>query len=427
VAALAMKAMLILALAALAVAASLDAHASGRAGQSVAQPPPAPSSQGQAAVTHGQLVAGASGVYQPIPPSLIAPTSTDRRNPFSIAPVGENPQGISCPDPSTLTKRQGGFYEQDPIGGGTHYLITIYPTFIRNAQGGYDGIDPGFGYSAPSVVPPGGDASLSTPGEHVTAANIGAHIIAVEAFIEDWGIWQDAQPTPPYGGHCAGASYIFSAPFIAGNAAPPSPPRAALERPPFPVGPALIAAISREWTIGTLETLPGPSSTARTFVHIPTCAWLNSTVPTNPVPFHAVTAVTAGGYTYFLVYNVVVTPGLVTWDWDDGTLSTSASVPEHGPATLPSYDPTAQKWTDPCEVSHAYANVDDGRTITATEAFSVSITVSWNDGVSTHAAAVPCDTTSRGACAVSIGPAQGWASGPHPVDQIEPVPFSPPR
>ena len=47
-----------------------------------------------------------------------------------------------------LTERRGGYYEQDPIGGGAHYLITIYPTFIRNAQGGYDGADAAFGYSA---------------------------------------------------------------------------------------------------------------------------------------------------------------------------------------------------------------------------------------------------------------------------------------
>ena len=390
-------------------------------------PPPAPSSHGQAAITHGELVAGASGVYQPIPPSTINPTGADGRNPFAIAPAGQNPQGISCPDPSTLTKRQGGYYEQDPIGGGTHYLIAIYPTFIRNAQGGYDGVDAVFGYSARNAVPAGGNAALSGPGDAVTAANIAAHVIAVDAFLVDWGIWQDAQAAPPYGGHCAGAGYVFSAPFIAGNAAPPAPPRALLEHPPFAAGPALLAAVTRDWSIGTLETLPGPGPTTTTFVHIPTCAWLNATESTAPVPFHALATATAGGYTYFLVYNVLVTPGSVTWDWGDGARSTTTSVPETGPSTLPSYDPTTQRWTDPCQVSHAYDSVSSGRTISATETFGVSITVSWSDGLSTHSAAVPCDGATGGPCALSIGPGQGWSSGPHPVNQVEPVPYSPPQ
>jgi hypothetical protein len=366
-------------------------------------------------------------VYQPIPPSTIGPARSGSGGALRRAAAGLNPQGLACPDPAILTTRHGGFYEQNPVGGGVHSLITIYPTFDRNAQGGYDGYDATFGYAARNAVPAGGDPALSGPGATVTAVNIAAHVIAVDAFLIQFGDWQDAQPNPPYGGHCAGASYVFSAPYIAGNAAPPAPPLAVLQRPPFQPGAALVAEVTRDWSIGMLQTLPGPGQTTRTYVHIPTCAWLASSVPTAPVPFHAVTTATAGGYTYFLVYNVVVTPGPVTWGWGDGTTATTASVIETQPSTLPSYDPTAQTWADPCQMSHAYASVDSGRTITASETFAVSITVSWSDGLSTHTAAVPCDPAGGGACTLTLGPAQGWVSGPHPVDQIEPVPFSPAR
>ena len=57
---------------------------------------------------------------------------------------------------------------------------------------------------------------------------------------------------------------------------------------------------------------------------------------------------------------------------------------------------------------------------------SVAITVSWSDGVSVHTASVPCNAATGGPCTLTIGPAQGWQSGPHPVDQIEPVPYIPP-
>jgi hypothetical protein len=134
----------------------------------------------------------------------------------------------------------------------------------------------------------------------------------------------------------------------------------------------------------------------------------------------------SNGFTLFLVYNVTVTPGTVTWDWGDGTQSTTAGPVESPPARLPSYDPTAQTWSDPCDVFHKYASVSDGRTISATASISVAITVTWSDGVNVFTQPVPCDAATGGACALAITPAQGWQSGPHPVDQIEPVPFSPP-
>ena len=68
---------------------------------------------------------------------------------------------------------------------------------VQFALGGYDGFDANLGYAARNIVPPGGDPAQSGPGEPVTAATIAAHVIAVDAFVEDWGTWQDAQPTWP--------------------------------------------------------------------------------------------------------------------------------------------------------------------------------------------------------------------------------------
>jgi hypothetical protein len=153
---------------------------------------------------------------------------------------------------------------------------------------------------------------------------------------------------------------------------------------------------------------------------------MSSTVPTIVLPFHTVATTTIAGYTLFLVYSVQVTPGPVTWDWGDSTQSTTTAAIESAPSTLPAYDPTAQTWTNPCSIFHAYSTVADARTITATETFTVAITVSWSDGVSVHTASVPCNAATSGPCTLTIGPAQGWQSGPHPVDQIEPVPYIPP-
>jgi hypothetical protein len=140
---------------------------------------------------------------------------------------------------------------------------------------------------------------------------------------------------------------------------------------------------------------------------------------------HAIKATQSNGFTLFLVYNVTVTPGTVAWDWGDGTRSTTDGPVESPPAALPTYDPTSQKWSDPCQVSHQYSTVADGRTISASEAVSVSITVTWSDGVNVYTQPVPCDVSTSGACNLAILPVQGWKSGPHPVEQIEPVPFTP--
>ena len=383
---------------------------------------PGPSSEGTAAVTHGKLVAGAGGTYLPITPENLAPTGPDRRSPLDVPPAAPNPQGMSCPAVHVIHLGPGA---PGPVGGILEFLV-IHPRFTKNAAGGYDGADPAFGYDVPNAIPPGGDATAIAPGSPATAANIAGQVISVTAYLHVLGTWVDARPVPPYGGSCQGAQFTFGAPLIAGDAAAPAPPQSVLQTPPFPTGPTLVAHISQSWTIGSVETLPGSDRTSRTFVHIPTCVWTRSTVPAAPEPFHALTETIDDGYVVFLLYDVVVMPGPVTWTWGDGLSTTAPGPVEAGPTSFPAYDPSTQHWSDPCAVSHAYGSVSAGATITAAETFTMTITVSWSDGVTVHTEPVPCDPVSGGACRLSIGAAQGWQSGPHPVDQIEPVPFSPP-
>jgi hypothetical protein len=383
---------------------------------------PGPSSQGSGAVTHGRLVAGAGGTYLPIVPTGIVSGGPEPRNPLDIPPAGANPQGMTCPEVHRFHIGPG----SPSPGGGIVAALSIHPSFVRNAAGGYDGFEARFGYAVPGAIPPGGDPTAIAVGSPATAANVAGHLVAVTAIVLNLGTWQDAQPVAPFGGSCQGAAFTFSPPYLAGDVPPPVPPSSVLDTPPFPTGADLVAGLTRAWTVGDVQILPGGSATSRTFVHIPTCAWTESTVPTVPDPYHALTTTVVGGYTLFLLYDVTVIPGTVAWNWGDGTSTVAPGPVEQGPGLLPAYDPATQQWRDSCAVSHKYAEVSSGATITATETFSIAITVSWSDGVATHTEPVACDSSSGGACHLTLGPGNGWQSGPHPVDQIEPVPFQTP-
>ena len=387
--------------------------------------PALPASTGESALTHGNLVTGASGTFTPITPSMIKPGGTDPGNAPSAGvpppyPAGDCPPAFGYLKPPTSPQ----FY-------------TIFPYFTRSSDGGYDGHDQWYGYDVKDAIQPGGDPNLTNVGDPATAANMAGHSIAVEIEIAPSGQWsttglqwsQQRQgllgPNSP--GVCDNGTfnYGYGETFLYGPAPASKPPSNVLTAPPFGLGPTLLANVSGTWRIGTVGTLPGPDTTTRTYVHIPTCAWLDSNVPTEPTALHSVTSTTvSNGYTVFLVYNVTVTPGPVTWDWGDGTQTASVDAPETGPGTLPAYDAAAQTWSDPCSVSHHYATVSDGRTITATQSFTIAITVYWNDGLATYSQTVPCSAATI-VCTLNIGAGQGWQSGPHPVDQIEPIPFSP--
>lgn len=406
---------------AVAVVISLMPAAAAIAAGGVGGSEPGPASEGTGALTHGRLVAGAGGTYLPIIPAGVIPMGPEPRNPLEIPPAGPNPQGMSCPASHRFHTGPG-----SPAPGGIVSVVTIHPAFSRNAAGGYDGFDARFAYAVPNAIPPGGDPTATSPGSPATAANVAGHLIAVTAFVLKRGTWQDAQPVAPFGGSCQGTMFSFSTPYLVGNAPPPFPPISVLRTPPFPTGADLVARVTRSWTVGNIETLPGTSPTSRTFVHIPTCAWMDSTVPVVADPYHALTSTVVDGYTLFLLYEVTVIPGTVTWSWGDGTTTAAPGPVERGPAQLPGYDPGSQHWSDPCAVSHEYAQVSAGATITAAETFTVTITVSWSDGVTVHTQPVACDANSEGACHLTIGAADGWQSGPHPVDQIEPVPYQAP-
>ena len=387
--------------------------------------PAAPASQASASADN-KLHTDASGAFTPGLPNYIPPTGQ-----------GPGPATVSSGPPYPKQGCPPGFGYMPALTAANPTETEIfYPSFTRNANGGYDGTDTWFGYNERNAIPPGGDAWRTDLGDPATAANIAGRKIAVEVVIGETDNWPAAVPKwnldyyQPVPGAAQGScdngsiSYGFTQPMIWGEAPPPAPPLSVLDAPPFGVGPTLLAGVTGSWRIGTVSTLPGPGNTSRTFVHIPTCAWLDSGVPTATAFLHAITTAQSRGYTLFLVYNITVTPSGVTWNWGDGAQNTSLDAPEAGPASLPVYDAASQTWTDPCSVSHSYATVDTGRTITATESFSVHITVSWNDGVRTYMDTVPCDTSAVD-CTLNIGPAQGWQSGPHPVDQIEPIPFSP--
>jgi hypothetical protein len=393
---------------------ALVANASG--GSTGIQSPQTPQSSAGATIQLNQLLAGASGTYTPSGADTYTPTQIDPRNPTTVPPPPD-PQGKTCPATTTFHIGHGGRIVS---------VVDIYPSFTRNAQGGYDGSDPNFGYAQPNAVPPGGDPTKTAIGAPVTAVTLPGHIVAVDAWLQRRGTWQDATPgIAPYGGRCVGFDFTFSAPFIVGDAPPPVPPSSVLNKPPFALGATLVSQLTGAWRIGTVRTMPGPQPTTTTYVHIPTCAWLDSGVPVAPVPLHAITTTVENGITLFLVYNLTVTPGTITWDWGDGTQSQSGPV-ESAPTSQPQYDPTSQTWSDPCDVSHAYATVAHGRTITASQSFTIAVTVSWFDGVAVHTQPVPCDAATGGPCDLTIGGANGWNSGPHPVSQIEPVPYVPP-
>jgi hypothetical protein len=354
-------------------------------------------------------VVGASGVYQPIAANTIPPGAADPAPPRSAgATASAPPQPAACTPGSAEAPPQNSFAHKQNL--------TIYPAFTRNASGGYDGSDPAFSYYRPDAIPAGGDPSQTQLGAPASAANIAGHVIGVPVTF-------NGVSTPD--GSCYVGGLTFGEPFLARDLPLQPPSVDVLATPPFALGASLLAELTSHWRLGTVDTLPGPGGTTRTFVHIPTCAWLDSTVPLAPAHLHAIKTADSQGATLFLVYNLTVTPQPVSWDWGDGARTTSLESAETPPPTTPTYDATAQTWTNPCSVSHQYDTVSSGRTITASEPFSVDITVSWSDGVKTNAQSVACDRTTGGPCALTVGPAQGWESGPHPVDQIEPVPFNP--
>ena len=199
-----------------------------------------------------------------------------------------------------------------------------------------------------------------------------------------------------------------------------------LTTPPFPTGADLTTALTRNWTVGTVEMIPGSSATSRTWVHVPTCAWMASTVPTAPDPSHALTSTVVSGYTLFLLYDVTVTPGTVAWSWGDGS---TTMAPRSGRA----------RPSKPSGIRPVDAALD--RSLRGEPRLRGGVGGRDDHGDrdvhgddhrqlerrcrNAHASRWHAMPTAGGACRLTIGPGDGWQSGPHPVDQIEPVPYQP--
>ncbi len=124
-------------LAAVALMALVPAGAAIAAGGGGGGGQPGPSSQGSGAVTHGRLVAGAGGTYLPIVPTGIVPSGPEPRNPLDIPPAGANPQGMTCPEVHRFHIGPG----SPSPGGGIVAALSIHPSFLSNAAGGYDGFE----------------------------------------------------------------------------------------------------------------------------------------------------------------------------------------------------------------------------------------------------------------------------------------------
>src|SRR5579864_7315958 len=135
-------------------------------------PSPLPSSSGLADVHNGLLQAGAGGSYQPLSPDSLPAGGTDPRDPRTIPPMGADPQGEQCPSPNIQTFHvlSGQSLPGQPPGS-IIKAFTIYPSFVSNKLGGYDGFDPTFGYRVANAIPAGGDPGLSQLDAPATAAN----------------------------------------------------------------------------------------------------------------------------------------------------------------------------------------------------------------------------------------------------------------
>ena len=300
---------------------------------------PGPSSQGGAALTHGKLVAGAGGTYLPVPPSDIVPTGTDPRNPLEVPPQGPNPQGLSCPTTRLFHVGPG----SPAPGGGVVAVISIHPAFARNTTGGYDGYDGRYGYSLKSAIPSGGDPAAVAPGSlchrrerrraHRRGDGVSEHPRDLGGCPARRAVrWKlhrrDVHVQSPVSGGkrpATGATDVRA-------------PDTSLSHG---------TRSGRRARRGMDDRRRRHTSWARS-----NCTNLRAhpdvrlddfDVPSQVTPFHALTATVADGYTLFLLYEVTITPGAVTWNWGDGTSTTKAGPVEHGPTACRTTTPLRRR------------------------------------------------------------------------------------
>ncbi len=400
-----------------------------------APPPPPPPAAGPASsatsdVIDGQLRVGAGGVFSPEPVHNLLPSGVNPT--LGVAPVtpGFVP-GALCPPQSLLDQVPTGVVRGDSAPGNVTY--TEYPT-LHDGETGH-----------PYATWPNGQGEFSEalgtggappgPYQAVTTAGVWASDgVAVTVWVTHRGSL-DAQ------GNCQGLAVAsYDLPYDVGPLPPPAPPATVLTRPPFNPG-QLATRLKQSWTIGAVATAPGPDAGNAAYVRAPTCAWISgSTVPATGATFHAYTQTTVpsprdrGAVLLTLNYTVQVTPETLSWDFGDGDRGGSAHEVGRGSdpgSNDPHFNYTSYSW-DPggCSVYHLYGTAAAGptRTISATQGFLVTVSVTWSDGTTTHGPQpVPCDPRSGvpgQPCEVTVGPGDGWSSPGHRVTEVAGVPYS---
>ncbi len=178
-----------------------------------------------------------------------------------------------------------------------------------------------------------------------------------------------------------------------------------------------------------------PANGSPTYVGIPTCAGLDTGLPTGsrtPNPFTLTLPLALRGVAGALPVTVsgrvavaIVADG-VHWDFHDpsgdSTVHGQDSTDPRAPTGTPRYDAATGTWPDAdfkCTVYHQYRGLAaaPGVPITASEHFHIEVS-----GVYSTGAASPVTF------AYSYEPADSpvvWSAGPYPVYQIEAVPYAP--
>jgi len=394
-------------------------------------PPSGPASTASADVIDGQLRAGAGGVFSPEPVHNLLPSGANPPSVVTFHGAAFTP-GDSCPPIGQLARLPGQIAHVENLP--SRVIYTEYPTLHDgetthpyatwpNAQGG--------DYSTPlgaGGTPPGHYQAVTTAGVWASDS------VAVDVYVTRLGTL-DAQGT------CQGLALASpDGPYDVGPLPPPAPPARVLASPPF--SPAQLAAsLKRSWTIGGIATAPGGGAGNRAHVRAPTCAWITgSSVPETGVTFHAYTQTVVpsprdrGDVVLTLNYAVQVTPETPIWDFGDADSSGAAHEVGRGSdpgLNDPHFNYTTYTWdAGGCSVYHLYTAPygPPGRTITATQHYRISVTVTWSDGTTTHGPQpVACDPASPlpdSPCDVSVGPADGWSSPGHPVSEVEGVPYT---
>lgn len=453
-------------------------------------------------VTPGQP--GSVAVAPPGPPAAGSPC-IDTKNIWQGVPAGvrnANDQGTTnfmVTVTPTLTAFAGGYHTSVSISipssyDGTYHYTTLtangpdiissqateqgmsqsladaYNSAAQQDASSLNALIPGLGSLLLSITPPYTPSQFpvnltTTPadGSIAYAENLATWNVQVDVYLTSGGTWvQDnhqvtttttdpttgkqttTTQTQPWDGH-----FHCNMPSIANVDVPVlQTPTPATPNSPGPPGSLLslgthILHNAVKPTIGTYPGGNGVGGNPRTYVHIPTYAWLDSTgsaLPRTPLVVAApVVPVPGSGNGAVIVYEyfkVTIVPDQLTWQFHDITGDNHGGTTGYGskPATVPTYNPVNQQWQggNPGSLDsiwHEYAAVNQTPTaITATQNFHVVVQGFYNNGVTGNVPVPGCTDQSHAGyadvCSWSTTP-ETYTSAKLTVDQIEGVPYFP--